>query len=267
MVTFRTTLALLCLTITLIIPTINTGPPARAEFIPCRIVNLTLTPPALVEAGQPFQVTSKLTISCDPSVMPVVRVDLLEASTSKILSTISQPYYSYTSSFIISITNQATAPQSVGGWDLEVSAYVINEINGQSVAQTSQLFQVNIEPYTATTTSSQTLQVITQTSPITASTITYQTLPATASQQANTGAVTSTTPITFTPQTAGTNPEDFVLPALILLAGVVVFLFFMFAGRRRAEQPFGLVRHCWQCGNVLNQNDNYCTKCGTSQNK
>ncbi len=101
-----------------------------AQFIPCRIVNLKLTLPDLVQAGQPFQITTTLTVSCDPSVVPVVRVDLVDATTSKILTTTSIPYYPSSSSFIVPVDSQSTARSSPGSWALQVQAYVVNGING-----------------------------------------------------------------------------------------------------------------------------------------
>ena len=147
--------------------------PVSAQFIPCRIVNVNIDP-SLIQAGQPFHVTSNLTISCDPSVLPVVRVDLLVAASSTIISSTSLPYYTYASSFVISVINQATAPTSPGVWVLEVRVYVINAINGQAVASSSQLFHVNVEPYTsvrasqsnATTTQSFTTPLMTSTQSI-----------------------------------------------------------------------------------------------------
>jgi hypothetical protein len=140
----KTTRALLSLTVTIAVLAI-TPQLSFAQFIPCRIVTLNVVPgPAL--AGQPFQVTTSLTVSCDPSVLPVIRVDLLDAISSGTLSTNSVLYYPSASSFKASVINQATAPQLTGSWALQIQAYVINGLNGRTAASTALLFQVNVEP-------------------------------------------------------------------------------------------------------------------------
>jgi len=157
----KTARALLSLTVALAVLAVI-PPSAVAQFIPCKIVNLNVVPPTLVQAGQPFQVTTNLTVSCDPSVLPVIRVGLLDATTSKTLSTNSAPYYPYSSSFPASVVSQATARQLTGSWALQVEAYVISGLTGRSLASTGQLFQVNVEPYTPTISEMQTTEMTTQ---------------------------------------------------------------------------------------------------------
>jgi hypothetical protein len=208
---------------------------ASAQFIPCRIVNLNLIPPTLVEAGQPFQVTSNLTISCDPSVLPLIRADLVDTGTSKILSTTSLQYYAYSSSFMVSVVNQATAHGSIGGWALQVQVYVINAINGYSVASTSQLFHVTVEPYTPPSSSSQTIATSTQTL-MTSVSVQTQSLSPTTNQAVIKVAVSSAQLVPNIQ--AEENPVvPLLIPAAIVLLGVGIFGSLVYAGRRRAAQP------------------------------
>jgi hypothetical protein len=258
----KRTLALLCLTIAIIIPCLSTQP-SYAQFIPCNIVNLNPIPPTLVQAGQPFQVTSDLTISCDPSVLPVIRVDLLDPESSKTLSTTSLPYYPSSSSFTVSVINQATARQLLGSWPLQVQAYVINGVNGQSVASTSQLFQVNVQPYTPSITEIQTTEATTQTS--STSSISAQSSPTTTNQEAITEALPST--ITFNAQTTRSAASELLLPAAIVVIGLAAFGLLVFAGSRRNSQRSVSSDHCGQCGVELIHDQNYCTNCGAKQAK
>jgi len=234
---------------------------AYAQFIPCKIVNLNVIPPTLVQAGQPFQVTINLTVSCDPSVLPIVRVDLVDATNSATVSTNSVPYYPSASSFTASVTNQGTAPNVPGSWALEVHAYVISGLNGQAVASTAQLFQLNVEPYTPAATETQTMETTTQIS-ISSLAPTTQLLPvATEFENATTPTTTTmSSELAVSPQSA-TPTDQLLVPAAILLVGVLAFGFFMFTASRR-KQTTATSKHCGQCGAELNHDEKYCTNCG-----
>jgi hypothetical protein len=253
---FKRTLTLVCLTIAIIIPCL-TAQSSYAQFIPCKIVNLNLTPPTLVQAGQPFQVTANLTVSCDPSVLPIIRVDLLDEASSKTLSSTSLPYYTSSSSFTVSVVSQATARQLPGSWALQVQAYIINGVNGQSVASSSQLFQVNVEPYTPPVTEMQTTETTTQNSSI--SSVSTQSLPTTTNQEVLTEAFPST--ITFNTQTTSTATGELLLPATIVLIALTIFGLLVFAGSRRGRQRSVSSNHCRQCGVELSHDQNYCANC------
>lgn len=117
---------------------------------PCSIVNLNLTFPTRVQAGQPFTVVSTLTVWCY-GFLPKIRVDLVDAASYKILSTTSLLlHYSSSGSYIVSVADNATAPNALGSWALVVRAYVIDRVSGFSVGWWSQLFQVVVLPYTHT---------------------------------------------------------------------------------------------------------------------
>jgi len=257
----KRTFALLCLTILFMLPALITQA-SFAQFISCKVVNLNLVPPSIVQAGQPFQVTSNVTASCDPSVLPVIRVDLVDESTSQTLSSTSVPYYTYSSSFTASIVNQATARQLTGSWALEVQVYIISEINGQSVASASQVFQVNVQPYTPPVTEMQTTEPTNQ-GFSNSSTVSVQILPATTSQQVTTEAFTSSH-LTFPTQTASTPTNELLLPVAILLVGLAVFGLLVYAGQRRSR-TIKASKYCGQCGTSLNAKESYCTNCGAKQ--
>ena len=235
-----------------------------AQFIPCKIVTFNPVTPTLVQAGQPFQVTTNLTVSCDPSVLPVIRVDLLDATTSQTLSTNSVPYYAYSSSFPASVVNQLTARQLIGSWALEDRAYVINGLNGQSAASTGQLFQVNVEPYTPPVTQVQTTETSIQ---IANSSIAVATLPlpVTTSLENITEVTTSSqTQLAVNTEVTNNPSSQLLVPGAILLVGLVAFGLLMFAGNRRKQRPTS-TRQCGKCGTELNHNEKYCTHCGAKQ--
>ena len=234
-----------------------------AQFIPCKIVTMNPIPPTLVQAGQPFQVTTNLTVSCDPSVLPVIRIDLLDASTSRILSTNSVPYYPISSSFPASVVSQLTARQLIGSWALQDQAYVISGINGQSVASTAQLFQVNVQPYTPPVTQMQTTETSTKISNSTFA-VTALPLPATTALENITQATSSQMQLAEITQASSTSTGQLLVPSTILLVGLVAFGLLMFAASRRKQRSTSK-RQCGQCGTQLNQDENYCTHCGAKQ--
>ena len=238
--------------------------PVFAQFIPCRIVNLKLTPPSSVEAGQFFQVISNPTISCDPSVLPIVRADLLDVGSSHTISSTSVPYYIYTSSFTVSLVNQGTARALLGDWALQLNVYVINVVNGQAAASASQLFHVLVEPYTPPVSSLQANMTSTQTSIVVALlTNTTQLKSANATQEMETETLSSST-VTFNTAETGSLSE-FLVPLVIIIVGVAIFGFLAFAGHRRDERHTASVNYCKKCGSALADNQSYCTNCGTKQ--
>lgn len=259
----KRTLALLALAMSIAILAISPQP-SYAQFVPCRIVTLNVVPPPLVQAGQPFQITTNLTISCDPSVLPVVRVDIVDEMTSATVSSNSVPYYPSLSSFTATVVNQATARQETGSWALEAQAYVISGVSGQVAASTSQLFQVNVQPYTPSTSETQTTAITTQVSS-SSSAVTTQLLPAVTESQ-NTTETTTSSVLALNTQPTTSSTNQLLVPAAILLVGLVVFGLLVFAGNKR-KQPPTPSKYCAQCGTQLSQNEKYCTKCGTKQTK
>lgn len=238
-----------------------------AQFIPCKIVNLNVVPPGLVQAGQSFQVSTNLTVSCDPSVLPIVRVDLVDASSSVTLSTNSVPYYPSSSSFLASVVNQATAPQLTGSWAMQVQVTVLSSLNGQSVASTTQLFQVNVEPYTPPVTEVQTTATTATTTQTSNASfvVSTQLFSATIALENPTEATTSSQ-LFVNSQTTSNPTDQLFVPAAILLAGVLIFGLLILAGKRRNRKSTPM-KHCGQCGAELNHNEKFCTSCGAKQAK
>lgn len=226
----KMTRALLLLTAALVVLTL-TSSSTYAQFLPCNIVNLTVVPPTLIQAGQPFQVTTNLTVSCDPRVLPVIRVDLLDATTFQTLSTNSVAYLPFSSSFPASVANRATARELTGSWALQVQAYVISGLNGRALASTGQLFQVNVQPYTPPVTEMQTTEMSTEisNSPVAA---TAQLLPATTAL-GNATETTMSSELVISTQAISIPAGELLVPVAILLVGFVVFGLLIFAGRRR----------------------------------
>ena len=256
-------LALVCLFIAIIL---GVSPRfSLAQFIPCKIVNLKLTLPDTVQAGQPFQITTTLTVSCDPSVLPVVRVDLVDAGTRRILTTTSIPYYPSSSSFIAPIVSQATARNSLGSWALQVQGYVLNGINGAAVASTSQLFQLNVTPYTPPVTTIETIQMTTQASSI--SSAASYVIPTLTTIQENQTQALQTSQIT--PSTATSpNLAGQLLPVVALvLVALAIFALLFHAGGKRVRKNIAGSKYCGQCGSNIEVNSSFCTSCGAKQPK
>jgi hypothetical protein len=112
----------------------------------CSIVNLNLSFPIDVQAGRPFTVTSTMTVWCN-EFLPKIRVDLVDAVSHQILSTISLLLnYSPSGSYLASVTDNVTARNTPGSWPLVVQAYVIDRVSGFSVGRSSQLIQVIVLP-------------------------------------------------------------------------------------------------------------------------
>ena len=264
MSSLKRTLVLVCLFIAIII--VGVSPQlSLAQFIPCRIVNLNLTLPDIVQAGQPFQITTTLTVSCDPSILPVVRVDLVDATTSQTLTTASIPYYPSSSSFTVPVVSQATARSSTGSWPLQVQAYVLSGMNGATAASTSQLFQLNVMPYTPPLTTMQTIEITTQASSI-SSAVSYSLQSLTTIQESQTQAL-QTSQITFSTSTTPDHTGQ-LLPAVVLvLVALAIFALLFYAGGKRARKNTAGVRYCGQCGSKIEENSSFCTNCGAKETK
>jgi len=231
-----------------------------AQFIPCKIVNLNLTLPNIVQAGQPFQITTTLTVSCDPSILPVVRVDLVDATTSQTITTTSNPYYPTSSSFTVPVVSQATAHSSSGSWALEVRAYVLSGVNGATAASSSQLFQLNVVPYTPPVTTMQTIEITTTISSIpSAASYSFPTL--TTIQENQTQALQTSQIASATPDLTGQ-----LLPAVALvLVALAIFALLFYAGGKRGRKSIVGGKYCGQCGSVIEGKPSFCTNCGAKQ--
>jgi len=262
MPTLKRTRVLVCLFIAIII--LGVSPQlSLAQFIPCRIVNLNLTLPDMVQAGQPFQITTTLTVSCDPSILPVVRVDLVDATTSQTLTTTSIPYYPSPSSFTVPVVSQATARSSTGSWSLQVQAYVLNGMNGATAASTSQLFQLNVMPYTPPLTTLQTMQITTQ-APSISSAESYS-FPTLTTIQENQTQALQTSQITFSTSTTPDITGQLLPAVALVLVALAIFVLLFYAGGKRARKNIAGGRYCGQCGSKIEGKPSFCTNCGAKQ--
>jgi len=112
---------------------------------PCNVVDNFAAPP-IVQAGKSFTVFSSLTVWCN--LLPRIRVDLVDATSRQILSSVSiLPRYSSSGVYAVSLAENATARYAPGSWALEAQAYVIDEESGYSVGLSLQLFQILVLPY------------------------------------------------------------------------------------------------------------------------
>jgi hypothetical protein len=227
----------------------------------CHIVNLRIDHPESVPAGRTLQVTSTLTASCDPNAFYLVRVDLVDAGTSAVLSTVSNPYYPTSSSFTTTLVNEAGARMVTGSWALKVQAYVINGRSGQVVASTSQLFTVNVAPYWPPTT---TVQTATTTSAFSTSFSTSTTTSVAASQE-----------VATTETHSSTSPQQLIEPGVLLpvtavvLIALAIVLAIMITRRKHVEKerkmPAMPSRFCVSCGKKIQGNARFCGQCGAKQ--
>ena len=202
---------------------------ARSQFVPCEIVNVSITHPNSVPEGQTLQVTTSLTASCDPSVFYVLRVDLVEQPSGTVLSSVKLPYYPTVSSFTRPINNTATAPMSIGPWVLQSQVYIINGLNGQTAGSSQQQFVVDITQYNPQTT----------TSVFSAANTTQVSLSSTFSTQTALSSATSTISLipTFATNETTAQPENSVIEALVVILLVGAATFFLIMWRRRPPTP------------------------------
>jgi hypothetical protein len=226
----------------------------------CHITNLRIDHSNSVPAGLTLQVTSTVTASCDPYAFYLVRVDLVDASTSKILSTMSNPYYPTSSSFTTTLVNEASARMVTGSWALKVEAYVINSASGQVVASTSQLFTVNVAPHSPPSTT----VVTATTSAFSTSFSTQVTTSVTASQEvATTGTYSSTSPQQLI------EPGVLAPLAAVFLVALAIVLAIMISRRKDREKqrkiPAIPSRFCISCGKKIQADSHFCGRCGAKQ--
>jgi len=232
----------------------------HSQFM-CHITNLRIDHPDSVQAGITLQVTSTLTASCDPNAFYLIRVDLVDTSTSSVLSTVSNPYYPTSSSFTVTVVNEASARAVTGSWALKVEAYVINGRSGQVIASTSQLFTINVAPYSPPTT---TLQTSTVTSAFSTSFSTSTMTSVVSSQEvATTETYSSTSPQQLI------EPDVLVFVVPVVLVAMAIALAIMITRRKNREKqrklPVVPSRFCISCGKKIQANARFCGHCGAEQ--
>jgi len=154
-----------------------------SQFIPCSIIINSLRYPNSVPAGQSVQVLTTVTSSCYPSTPYAIRVDLLDGTTLRTLSSATIPYNSTSPSFVTyPVVNEVTAPSSSGPWVLQLQAYVVGVLSGQVVTSTSDQFNINVTPYTPPSTTTATTTTTTAVT-TTATSLSQTSSPSTSTRQ------------------------------------------------------------------------------------
>ena len=242
------------------------SPVVYSQFLAgCNVVGLAPTGPPVVGAGQTLQVTTTVTGSCDQSMFYAVRVDLVDGrSTSQVLSSVVFPYAPVTAGFIVSVTNKATAPTTLGTWVLQINAYLIASINGGIVASAHQLFSVVVVQYTPTTTSMTSEQIATN------STTTIFLMPLNSTSQmiaSETSSATSSPPTLA--QSNNQTSSGLFAPALVLIVLAAIVLVVLLTRKRTAQRSqqrqSANVKYCGKCGSKIDAADEFCSHCGTPQ--
>ena len=240
------------------------NPPAYSQYLPCNIVSLAITGPPTVPAGQTLQISTTVTGACDPSMFYAVRVDLVDGRSQTVLSSKSLAYIPVSSSFVtFPIVNTVTAPTSLGFWPLQIQAYLLSGLNGAVVTSTSQLFTVNVVPYTPPTTT----QPVTMNSTISLTeTSTNSTTISTSQTTFITPNSTSTSSVVAPGNVNQTSTLVTVVAVIVILAVIIIL---MLTRRKHAttpkpQQPEN-VKYCSHCGTKVPGNDDFCSHCGTKQ--
>jgi len=233
---------------------------ARSQYIPCEVVNLSVTYPNSVPEGQTLQVATSITASCDPSFFYLLRIDLVEQPSGTVLSSVKLPYYPTASGAIKPINNTVTAPSSIGPWVLQTQVYLINAVNGQVAGSSQKQFVVEITQYASQTTTSVYSAASTPQISVFSSFSTQTVLSSAISTLSLMPALTTSE--------ATVQPTNLIIEALtlLLLGGAAVFFFVMWRKRSPAPelQAQPKMNYCTQCGAKLIDNNTVCGKCGAN---
>ena len=216
-------------------------------------------------AGQTVQVLTTVTSSCYPSTPYAIRVDLLDGTSLRVLSSVTIPYDPTSPSIIAyPVSSEVTAPLSSGPWVLQLQAYVIAVLSGQVAASTSEEFNINVTPYSPPSTTSTTRAT---TSTTTAVTTTAVSIPQTFTPSTLTSQVpflnsTSTLSPMITQSTdmTGTLLVASAVAAVLIGATTVIAI----EGHRHSmvSKTRNTVNYCGNCGTKLKGNEIFCSNCG-----
>ena len=253
------TFVLLLLGITVFLADAQVG---FSQFIPCSIIIDSLRYPDFVPAGQTVQVLTTVTSSCYPSTPYAIRVDLLDGTSLRVLSSVTIPY-DPTSPNIVAypVTSEVTAPLSSGPWVLQLQAYVIAVLSGQVAASTSEQFNINVSPYAPTSVTTAT------TNPTTAVTTTVISISQTSSPSTLTPQMTipHSTP-TFSPTIIQNTDITSTLLVATAVAAILVGAILVIAIERHRHMMVSktrkIVNYCGNCGTKLKGTEGFCGKCG-----
>jgi hypothetical protein len=148
---------------------------------------------------------------------------------------------------------------------LQVQGYVLNGINGATVASTSQLFQLNVMPYTPPVTAMETIEITTQVSSI-SSAASYS-FPALTTIQENQTQALQTSQITFTTSTTPDITGQRLPAVALVLVALAIFTLLFYVGGKRARKSIAGGEYCGQCGSKIEGNSSFFTNCGAKQTK
>jgi len=235
-----------------------------SQFIPCGVIINSLRYPDSVPAGQSVQVLTTVTSSCYPSTPYAIRVDLLDGTTLRVLSSATIPYNSTSPSFVAyPVVNEVTAPSSSGPWVLQLQAYVVGVLSGQVVASTSDQFNINVTPYTPP--SATTVITTTRTAVTTTATSLSQTFSSSTSTRQ---VILLNSTSTFLPIiTQNTDMTSTLLIAAAVTAVLIGAIIVIAVERRRntvvsKTQGTAKANFCGHCGTELKRNEAFCGNCG-----
>jgi hypothetical protein len=222
----RALAALACLALACFILIADAPIPVGSQYVPCDIVNVTLSYSDPAPAGQPIQITSRVTVSCEMYAYYLIKVELADRSSKLVLSSSTYSYYATTSSVVATLTNDATAPQTAGNWPLQINVIVTRQQGGQVMASTSQIFSITVVPYTQTLTTTQEVSTTTNTETLSSAT----SVTSTGVSSVQTSRPTTSTQNTGIPSGLPTNAQL----AVILVIGAMVFALYLM--RKRAKR-------------------------------
>lgn len=200
----------------------------------CYLASVKPAYPDVVPAGQHFQVSTTVSASCSGAADPFndIRVDLIDAHAQNQPAILSSNKYSWSllsaQSVTATITNDVIAPSETGTWVLQVEAYVIGRPSGTALASSHQLFNVQVVPYTPTSTTSS----VTTTSSITTTTsLTTKSVTSATSQQVI--LPTSTLTTTYTPSGSARQDNSTYYAALFILLIAVIGIIVVLRRKKR----------------------------------
>lgn len=198
----------------------------------CHLAAVQSDYPAVVPASQHFQVSTTLTVTCSGAFDPFndVRVDLIDAHADNQPAILSSNKYTYSvltaDSVTATILNDVIAPLEPGTWVLRVDAYVIGRPSGTALASNQQLFNVQVVPYTPTTTTSMiTTTASLTTTPITSTTSQQVALP--------TSIMTSTSTLRESPRQ---DNSPYYAAIFILLIAIIIVIVLRYKKRSMKDK-------------------------------
>ncbi len=100
--------------------------PVHASY--CRITNVSYNYPSLVMPGQKFSTSTTVTGSCETGEDYSVRVDVIDKSSGKTISSSRSPVLSYNASnFLVTVSDSVTAPAlPTAAWNIEFAVVVFH---------------------------------------------------------------------------------------------------------------------------------------------